>query len=207
AIAALAAALAAGAEPGQAARLANAAAGIKVGKRGLAVVTREEIAAELAGRTDGGKFLDRPALLARVQEWRRRGLKVGFTNGCFDLIHPGHVALLAAARAACDRLVVALNTDASVKRLKGPNRPVQDERSRATVMASLAAVDAVTLFGEDTPQALIEAIAPEMLIKGADYSRDKVVGGDFVEAHGGRVVLVPIEQGHSTTATIGRIGR
>ena len=108
------------------------------------------------------------------------GPAVGFTNGCFDLIHPGHVRLLAQARAACDRLVVGLNSDASVRRLKGPTRPVQNEAARATVMASIASADLVMLFEEDTPERLIAAIRPDLLFKGADYRPDQVVGGDFV---------------------------
>jgi D-beta-D-heptose 7-phosphate kinase/D-beta-D-heptose 1-phosphate adenosyltransferase len=143
--------------------------------------------------------------LARIAAWRRDGLRVGFTNGCFDLIHPGHVRLLARARAACDRLVVALNSDASVRRLKGPERPVQNETARATVMASMASADLVMLFEEDTPERLIRAILPDVLIKGADYTMAQVVGADIVTAAGGRVVLIPLEQGHSTTNTIRRI--
>ena len=117
------------------------------------------------------------------------------------------MALLGAARAACDRLVVALNTDASVRRLKGEDRPVQDEASRAAVMGSLASVDLVMLFDEDTPLRLIEAIAPDVLVKGADYAVEDVVGGDVVQANGGRVMLVDLEQGHSTTNTIDRMAR
>jgi D-beta-D-heptose 7-phosphate kinase/D-beta-D-heptose 1-phosphate adenosyltransferase len=132
-------------------------------------------------------------------------LRVGFTNGCFDLIHPGHVHLLHKARAACDRLVVGLNSDASVRRLKGPTRPVQNETARATVMASMASADLVVLFEEDTPIKLIEAIVPDLLFKGADYAMDQVVGGEFVRAHGGRVALIDLEAGHSTTGTIRRI--
>jgi D-beta-D-heptose 7-phosphate kinase/D-beta-D-heptose 1-phosphate adenosyltransferase len=148
------------------------------------------------------KISDRAGALARVMDWRRQGLKVGFTNGCFDLLHPGHVSLLRQARGACDRLVVGLNSDASVKRLKGPERPVQNEAARAAVMASLSPVDLVVIFGEDTPLALIEALRPDVLVKGADYARAQVVGGDFVESYGGRVVLADVVASHSTTATI-----
>ncbi|HEY0418535.1 MAG TPA: adenylyltransferase/cytidyltransferase family protein, partial [Acetobacteraceae bacterium] len=122
-----------------------------------------------------------------------------------DLIHPGHVRLLARARAECDRLVVALNSDASVRRLKGPDRPVQSEAARATVMASMASADLVMIFDEDTPEQLIRAILPDVLIKGADYTLDQVVGADIVRAGGGRVALIPLEEGHSTTNTIRRI--
>ena len=135
----------------------------------------------------------------RAAAWRAKGLRVGFANGCFDLIHPGHVRLLTEARAACDRLIVALNTDASVKRLKGPTRPVQNETARATVMASLAPVDLVVLFDEETPFELIRAVRPDVLVKGADYREDQVVGGDLVHGWGGRVHLVDLQEGHSTS--------
>ena len=134
-----------------------------------------------------------------------RGLRVGFANGCFDLIHPGHVHLLTEARARCDRLVVALNTDASVRRLKGPTRPVQNEMARATVMASLAPVDLVVLFDEETPLELIQALRPDVLVKGADYRIEKVVGAELVQSWGGTVLLVELQQGHSTTGTIRRM--
>jgi D-beta-D-heptose 7-phosphate kinase/D-beta-D-heptose 1-phosphate adenosyltransferase len=207
-VAAFALALAAGATMAEAAALGNAAAGIVVGKPGTATVGYAELLAELH-RTEllaiDDKVADLTTALARVAAWRRAGLRVGFTNGCFDLIHPGHVRLLARARAACDRLVVGLNSDASVRRLKGPERPVQNETARATVLASMASADLVVLFEEDTPQRLIEAIIPEVLFKGADYRLDQVVGSDFVIARGGRVELIPLEEGHSTTDTIRRI--
>ena len=139
--------------------------------------------------------------------WHAQGLRVGFANGCFDLIHPGHVRLLTEARAHCDRLVVALNTDASVQRLKGPTRPLQSESSRATVMASLAPVDMVVLFDEETPFELIQALRPDVLVKGADYSIDQVVGADLVQGWGGTVLLVELQAGHSTTGTIRRMTR
>ncbi|HVJ52275.1 MAG TPA: D-glycero-beta-D-manno-heptose-7-phosphate kinase [Aliidongia sp.] len=207
-VATFAVALAGGADFGTAARLANAAAGVAVGKPGTATVSRDELAEAL--HLDDLLATDRKIMaldgaLARVAEWRARGLKVGFTNGCFDLIHPGHVSLLARARAACDRLVVGLNTDSSIKRLKGENRPIQNEMARATVMASIAAVDLVLPFAEDTPIRLIEAIRPEVLIKGADYTVEQVVGAEIVQSYGGRIFLVPLEQGQSTTGTIARI--
>ena len=122
----------------------------------------------------------------------------------FDLLHPGHVTLLKQARAACDRLVVGVNSDASVKRLKGKDRPIQDEAARATVLASLASVDAVVVFAEDTPLDLIELVKPDVLVKGADYTLDKVVGAAQVQRWGGRVLLVDVERGHSTTSLVGR---
>ncbi len=207
-VTAFALALAAGATMPDAALLANLAAGLAVAKPGTAAVTAAELAAALHREevlAIDSKVATLQAALARIATWRAAGLRVGFTNGCFDLIHPGHVRLLAAARAQCDRLVVGLNSDASVQRLKGPDRPVQTESARATVMASMAAADLVVIFDEDTPERLIRAILPEVLIKGADYTIDQVVGADIVQAAGGRVALIPLEAGHSTTSTIRRI--
>ena len=187
--------------------LANRAAGMVVAKLGTAVVTREEIAqADLVGSQSAlvRKLVDVESLTSRVARWRAEGLKVGFTNGCFDLIHPGHVALLASARQRCDRLVVALNSDESVRGLKGETRPVQTEAARAAVLASMSDVDALVVFGEETPRALIEQVRPEVLIKGADYTLDEVVGGDFVASYGGRVELVPLVEGQSTTSLLSR---
>ena len=209
-VAALAAALSAGATLLDAARLANVAAGIAVGKVGTAVVYPDEILHALhAQELMGGeaKVLGLAAALDRVQQWRRKGMKIGFTNGCFDLLHPGHVSLLAQSRAACDRLVVGLNSDESVGRLKGKGRPVQPEAARAVVLASLQSVDLVVVFGEDTPVELIKAIKPELLVKGADYTVDTVVGADIVKSYGGKVLLADILPGHSTSATIEKMGR
>ncbi|MHA1571946.1 MAG: D-glycero-beta-D-manno-heptose 1-phosphate adenylyltransferase, partial [Alphaproteobacteria bacterium] len=203
-VAVVAACLATGVSLVDAARLANVAAGVVVGKTGTAIVETGELRHALQG-VEGAKPMSREALLAQCRRWRERGLKIGFTNGCFDLIHPGHAALLRRARAACDRLVVGLNSDASVQRLKGPTRPLQNQQARSEVIASLASVDAVTVFDEDTPLQLIEAMRPELLVKGADYRIDEVVGADIVQGYGGQVLLVPIEQGHSTTATIARM--
>ena len=141
---------------------------------------------------------------AHIGEWRRQGLRIGFTNGCFDILHPGHVRVLSAARRACDRLVVGLNRDASVRRLKGEDRPVQDERARAEVLAALEAVDLVVVFEDDTPIRLIEQVRPSVLVKGGEYTREQVVGHEFVEAHGGEVMLVDILDGHSTTSLVKR---
>ena len=204
-VATLTLAMACGAALSVAARLANIAAGIVVGRHGTAVATQQDLAA--ARRQSGHasadhKVMDHSGAVECVAEWRRQGLQVGFTNGCFDLLHPGHVTLLSQARAACDRLVVGLNSDASVRRLKGNDRPIQNEAARAAVMASLSSVDLVVIFGEDTPLALIEALRPGVLVKGADYTRAQVVGGDLVESYGGRVVLVDLVASHSTTATI-----
>lgn len=136
---------------------------------------------------------------------RPRDHTLVFTNGCFDLLHRGHAAYLAAAAREGDRLVVGLNSDDSVRRLKGPGRPVQPEEDRAYLLASLRAVDAVTVFGEDTPLALVEALEPDVLVKGDDYAPDEVVGREEVEAAGGRLVLVPLEPGRSTSGLLRRI--
>ena len=210
AVAALAALLATGASLVDAAAIANIAAGMVVGKAGTAVVDGDELAHALHHQDlldAEAKVLTLPQALARANAWRGAKLKIGFTNGCFDLLHPGHVSLLGQARAACDRLIVGLNSDASVARLKGNGRPVQNEAARAAVLASLAAVDMVVVFAEDTPLALIEALRPDLLVKGADYTKDKVVGAELVEQWGGRVMLANLEPGHSTTATIAKLNR
>ena len=208
-VAALAVALAAGATLQAASALANVTAGISVGKPGTATVSGDELLGVLhleelmaSDRKVAGNW-DEAA--ARTSAWRASGLRVGFANGCFDLIHPGHVHLLRQARAACDRLVVALNTDASVRRLKGPTRPVQNETARATVMASLAPVDLVVLFDQDTPLELVRTLRPHVLVKGADYRVEDVVGAAEVQSWGGKVVLVDLQEGHSTTGTIRRM--
>ena len=151
-----------------------------------------------------GVVLDRSDLVALRQEWRRRGECVVFTNGCFDLLHPGHVRLLERARAHGTRLVVAVNSDASVRGLKGPKRPVLPEYERAATLASLASVDAVTVFGEETPHALLEALLPDVLVKGADWAH-WIAGREIVEASGGEVLAIPVESGYSTTDLVGNI--
>ena len=138
-------------------------------------------------------------------DWRRLAGRVVFTNGVFDLLHPGHVDLLVAARALGDVLIVGVNTDASVKRLKGSMRPVRTEQERAYVLGALEAVDAVVLFGEDTPLELIRHLMPDVLVKGGDYTVETVVGATDVLAHGGDVVIVPLTPGHSTTGTLARV--
>lgn len=208
-MAVLALGLAAGLKVGAAAELANIAGGLVVQKAGTATISRAELADALADANSAEatrKVVDRETLAGRVAQWRDRGLRIGFTNGCFDLIHPGHASLLQQARAACDRLVVGLNTDSSVQRLKGPDRPVQSEQARATVLAALSAVDAVVLFDDDTPLALIDAIRPDVLVKGADYTIETVVGSEIVLGYGGRVLLADIRAGHSTSAIIAKSG-
>ncbi len=207
-VAIIAAGLGAGAPLPLAASLANIAASIVVGKVGTAVAYAQELTDALRHRDLSraeAKVLGLAPALDHVETWRHQGLRIGFTNGCFDLLHPGHISLLSQARALCDKLVIGLNSDASVARLKGPSRPVQAEAARATVLASLAPVDLVVVFEEDTPLDLITALRPDVLVKGADYRRDEVVGAELVEAWGGEVRLARIESGFSTTATIARL--
>ncbi len=200
--------LALGADFEAATRAANAAAAVVVGKRGTATATYSELRTFLlpdALRAYEEKLaFDTDALNERLDAWRMAGLRIGFTNGCFDLLHPGHLKVLAEARAACDRLVVGLNSDASTKRLKGPTRPVQDEISRAQMLAALEAVDLVALFEEDTPVELIRKVKPHVLVKGGDYTRDTVVGFEIVEAYGGEVLIVETLAGQSTTRLVER---
>jgi D-beta-D-heptose 7-phosphate kinase/D-beta-D-heptose 1-phosphate adenosyltransferase len=205
-VAVVAAGMAAGLPLAVAARLSNIAAGLVVGKVGTAVARDTDIIEALAPERGAlRKVVSRMRATEQAERWRQRGWRVGFTNGCFDLLHPGHVHLLEQARSWCDRLVVGLNSDESVRRLKGPTRPVQSEAARAAVLASLATVDLVTLFEEDTPVSLIEAVRPDVLVKGADYRVDQVVGGHQVAEWGGVVRLAELLPGNSTTATVARI--
>jgi D-beta-D-heptose 7-phosphate kinase/D-beta-D-heptose 1-phosphate adenosyltransferase len=209
-LAALGAGLAAGAELEDAVRLALLASGVVVAKPGTAVVTPVELRdAELGARLQQleHKFADLDAARAQVVRWRAKGLRVGFTNGCFDILHRGHVAYLAQARSWCDRLVVGLNSDASIRRLKGESRPVNDLESRALVLAGLSSVDLVAPFEDDTPIKLIEGLRPDVLIKGADYTVETVVGSDLVLAYGGEVRLAPLVEGYSTTKAIARMSK
>jgi D-beta-D-heptose 7-phosphate kinase/D-beta-D-heptose 1-phosphate adenosyltransferase len=207
-IATFAIALGAGASLEQAAMLANTAAGVVVGKSGTAVVRPDELSHAL--HTEGlrgaeAKLRTLDGAQDIIATWRTRDLRIGFTNGCFDLLHPGHVSLLKQARAACDRLVVGLNTDASVSRLKGPTRPINSEGARAIVLAALETVDLVVLFDDETPIRLIEGLRPDILVKGADYTIDQVVGAGFVQSYGGSVVLADLTPGQSTTRIVERM--
>lgn len=207
-VAVLACALAASLPLVEAIELANVAGGIVVGKVGTAVVGADELSSAAARQwrdSAEAKVQSREVLAARVEEWRKSGCSIGFTNGCFDLLHPGHVSLLQQAKAICDRLIVGLNSDVSARALKGSGRPVQDEAARAVVLASLATVDAVVLFSESTPLSLIEAIRPNVLIKGADYELHEVVGAELVQGYGGKVLIANLAKGHSTTETITRL--
>jgi len=207
-VALLAAMLALRADFESAMRAANAAAAVVVGKRGTASVSVAELRTRILPAStlapEEKIVFDWSQLDDHLAEWRRQGLRVGFTNGCFDLLHPGHIRLLAGARAACDRLVVGLNGDASVTRLKGEGRPVQPVEARAELLAALEAVDLVVVFDEDTPQKLIARVKPTVLVKGGDYTRDEVVGADLVEELGGEVILIDLVPGHSTSAMVER---
>lgn len=205
AIATLAAAVAAGATIQQAAELANLAAGVVVGRLGTAVVHRSDLTTALytsQALAHQQKIVPLAYGTEMVKSWKREGQIVGFTNGCFDIMHAGHISLLRDAKARCDKLVVGLNSDASVTRLKGPSRPVNHELDRATLLAALSMVDLIVLFSEDTPLTLLEALRPDVLMKGADYAKDKVVGWELVESYGGRVELLPLKEGYSTTGII-----
>jgi len=188
-------------------------AGTSVGLT-LILGTAAAYAADLVGAlhhqdltTAEAKVLSAEQAKDRIDSWRRSGHRIGFTNGCFDLLHPGHVSLLKQAKKACGRLVVGLNSDGSVEKLKGDGRPVQSEAARAAMLASLETVDMVVIFTERTPLTLIKALKPDVLVKGADYDLKKVVGADVVKRYGGKVLLAKIVPGHSTSATIARIAK
>jgi D-beta-D-heptose 7-phosphate kinase/D-beta-D-heptose 1-phosphate adenosyltransferase len=202
-------ALAAGAEYEPAIRLANVAGGLEVEKIGVATVTREEILRDLlhggAGRGPG-KVMPLEELARELDRRREAGQRIAFTNGCFDVLHAGHVQYLREARAQADVLVVGLNGDASVRSLKGPTRPVNSCEARACVLSALEAVDYLVIFEEATPLEVIRAVRPDVLVKGADYRREQVIGADFVESYGGRVHLAPLREGYSTTRLLQRLG-
>jgi D-beta-D-heptose 7-phosphate kinase/D-beta-D-heptose 1-phosphate adenosyltransferase len=209
-IAVLALAVVAGHPLPDAMRLANTAAGVVVSKLGTATVELDELMLETS--RDGknraalhAKYYSLAEVETLVRQWKSRGLTVGFTNGCFDIVHPGHVGMLGAARTECDRLVVALNDDDSVRRLKGASRPINALADRAAVIAGLGSVDAVLSFADDTPLELIRRLKPEVLMKGADYTVETVVGAEDVIAAGGRVALIDLVDGHSTSKVIGRL--
>lgn len=207
-IATLALGLGAKLELEAAARLANIAAGVVVGKRGTATVTQTEVADE-AQRLSGGslrglrdKIMTRADAIELAHTWRKNGYKVGFTNGCFDILHVGHLAILSFSRQNSGKLIVAVNSDASVKRLKEAGRPINSETDRAMVLAALSAVDAVVVFEEDTPLELIQELSPDVLIKGADYSIENIVGAKHVLAYGGKVLRCELIPDRSTTRVV-----
>ena len=184
---------------------ANAAAGVVVGKMGTAPVSITELRQALRQGADNPKLYGLPDLLEKVEDWRRKNESIVFTNGCFDLLHPGHISLIRQSAAQGTHLVVGLNSDASVRRLKGPSRPVQNEQSRALLLSALHGVDAVVIFDEDTPLNLVAALRPDVLVKGSDYTVETVVGADVVLAAGGRVYLADLVQGCSTTGIVRKI--
>jgi D-beta-D-heptose 7-phosphate kinase/D-beta-D-heptose 1-phosphate adenosyltransferase len=206
-IAVLALCLASGLKPETAVGLANIAAGIVVGKVGTVPVEKYELLAALAPQIAlhaEDKVVEREELVQRVALWKANGERVVFTNGCFDLLHIGHITVLEQARRFGDRLIVAINSDASVSGLKGPTRPIVRETERARVLAALAAVDAVVVFGEPTPLELIVAAKPDVIVKGGDYIPDTVVGANEVKSWGGQVKIVPTVEGFSTTGLIAK---
>jgi D-beta-D-heptose 7-phosphate kinase / D-beta-D-heptose 1-phosphate adenosyltransferase len=209
ALAALSASIADGFTIDDAAVISNVAAGVAVSKLGTAIVSRKELNAAIARASSAAYVPGSLAAKSKAAEmavtWRRMGERVVFTNGCFDLIHAGHIELLSFAAREGDRLLVGLNSDSSVRKLKGPTRPIQTEADRARIVGALRAVDLVVLFDEPTPLSLIEAISPDVLVKGADYSEDQVVGGDVVKARGGRVALFPLMAGRSSTKIVERM--
>ena len=209
-VATLASALANGVDPGEASALANLAASVVVAKSGTAVVYGSDLLHALragALSSSEAKIVPLTAALEIAAKWRAAGQTVGFTNGCFDLLHPGHISLLRQSKDSCGRLIVGLNSDASVRRLKGEGRPVQSESARAQVLASLETVDLVVIFAEDTPIDMIGAIRPDVLIKGGDYTIEQVVGADLVREYGGKVLLAETEPGFSTSGTIEKLQR
>jgi D-beta-D-heptose 7-phosphate kinase/D-beta-D-heptose 1-phosphate adenosyltransferase len=197
--------IAGGASLIEAMRLANAAAGVVVGKLGTAVCTSDELIHALRDEEGGiGGVLSLESVTRLSNEWRANGLKVGFANGCFDILHAGHTLMLRDARRHCDKLIVALNTDSSVSRLKGPARPLNTLHDRAAVIGALSFVDAVTCFEDDTPLETILAVRPDLLFKGSDYSIENVVGAPEIESWGGRTILLNLLPGRSTTNLVER---
>lgn len=189
-------------------RLANVAAGVEVGKVGAVPITREEVLGALGQTGPASHRVLPPAILQReIAGLRANGKVIAFTNGCFDVLHAGHVRYLAAAKREGDVLVVGLNSDQSVRRIKGEGRPVNPQDDRAEVLASMASVDFVCIFDEDTPLALIQAVQPDVIVKGEDWAEKGVVGREIVEARGGRVVLAPLLEGRSTTSIVEKIRR
>lgn len=184
--------------------LATICAGKVVGKVGTAVIELQELE-ETLNDSSHQQIVPASKVAEKIKKWQERGLTVGFTNGCFDILHQGHLSLLDFAKSKCDKLIVGINTDQSVKRLKGKKRPIQGEKIRGTVLSSLSQVDGVVLFSEDTPQDLIKVLKPNVLIKGQDYKVSEVVGADFVLDQGGEVFLAPLLEGFSTTTSIEKI--
>ena len=209
AVAALSLVLAAGADLAEAARIANVAAGIAVGRRGTSTVSQSDLHQALT--RSNGTFVEARKVVGITEigelakMWKQDSLRVGFTNGCFDILHLGHVELLRYSRRNCDRLVVGINSDDSVRRLKGPDRPLNREGDRSEVLAALDVVDAVVIFEDETPLSLIRHVEPDVLIKGADYALQDIVGADFVLARGGEVLRFELVPGRSSTRLVNQI--
>ena len=209
-IATLAASIAGGLTPEAAVNLANIAAGIVVAKTGTAPIAGHELIAEFTASSQmrgPDKILDLQQLLIRIAEWRASGDRIVFTNGCFDILHVGHITLLEQCREFGDKVIIGLNSDHSIKGLKGPSRPVVGENERARVLAALGATDAVIVFDEPTPLELIRSLRPDVLVKGGDYTVANIVGADDMTTWGGRVEIVPTVSGASTTSTIQKMRR
>ncbi|MEC7172794.1 MAG: PfkB family carbohydrate kinase, partial [Pseudomonadota bacterium] len=198
-IAMIGAALAGGMSDAEAVKLANIAAGVVVAKSGTAAASPGEIIA-MAGAIP--PRLEQHQLAALCEDWRKDGHRIGFANGCFDLLHPGHLHLLKTAASSCDKLVVGLNSDESVRRLKGETRPIQNEYQRAAVLSQLPFVNGVACFGEDTPLELVKALQPDIIFKGGDYTAETVVGAEIAADRGGDVVIVPTLGSHSSSAMV-----
>jgi D-beta-D-heptose 7-phosphate kinase/D-beta-D-heptose 1-phosphate adenosyltransferase len=207
-IATLAVALASGCDLKTSAEFANTAAGIVVGKIGTAVIYRTDLKTALHTQditTGANKIFPQDIAFAQIESWQRDGFKVGFTNGCFDIVHAGHIASINSCKQHCDKLIIAVNADDSVRRLKGDSRPVNKEMDRALLLAELQSVDMVVIFREDTPLPLLHRFKPDILMKGEDYQKEQIVGWDFVESYGGQVVRIPLKDGYSTTNTIKKL--
>jgi len=212
-IACLAAGVAAGLSFPKASALANVAAGIVVGKLGSQAIDLHELQAGWSKNETGSgiqnshKITTIDAAKMQVAAWQAAGEKVVFTNGCYDLLHPGHIHILNQSKSMGDRLIVGVNTDSSIKKIKGPDRPIVSEQDRADVLSALGCVDLIVFFKAETPLSLIKALKPDILVKGADYSIDKVVGREIVESYGGKVSLVPLLKGYSTSEIVNRFNR
>lgn len=204
ALAALSLSLAAGVDLSECMAIADLAAGVAVTKPGTAIVEPYEILddAGIGEQAPDWRVMSREDAATLCAHWREQGLKVGFTNGCFDILHPGHLSVLRYAASACDRLIVGLNSDASVSRLKGEDRPINSQQSRAVMLASLEMTDRIVVFEDDTPEELIQALKPDVMIKGADYQVDDLPGAAFIKANGGEVLLAPLLDGLSTTRIV-----
>jgi len=206
--AAISASLSAGINLKQAVKIANTSAGIVVTKAGTAAVHASEIIEILYDREipdTEKKIITIKMALDRAKNWRLQNYKIGFTNGCFDLLHPGHISTIENAKATCDKLIVGLNCDASIKRLKGSQRPIQSETTRAKILASLEKVDAVVIFSDNTPVKIINSLKPEIFIKGADYKISNIPEAKTVKAYGGKIILAEFKKGYSTSATISKL--